>query len=101
MELKTKKEAEKIDVNDVIETINNGIVVTGQVVPILKELFNKIKAFVEKVSKGDPDSPRNVRFRLAALEAKDNLQREVNRNLEERLAAVEALNAKAPLKTVK
>lgn len=94
MLIEKQKQAKDIDVNNVIDVVNSGITITKEVAPILSVLFNKIKAFVDKIGKNDPDSPRNVRYRLAAVEAKDNLQKEVNRLFDERIAELEKLAKK-------
>ncbi len=71
-------------ISDVVDGINAASELIDVTAPLLKTLFEKINEWLNTLGKNNPDSPRNVRLRLAALEAKDKLQKEVNKLNDER-----------------
>lgn len=77
---------------DVVAAINTGIQIVDTIAPVAKVLFDKINEFLKSLNlgKNNPNSPKNVRLRLEALEAKDKLQKELNKLTEARLVALEA-----------
>jgi DNA-binding IscR family transcriptional regulator len=83
------KQAEEIPIGDVVAVINGGIQLVDAAAPVLSILFNKVNDWITQLGKNNPNSPKNVRLRLAALEAKDALQKELNKTFEARLAALE------------
>lgn len=83
------KSAKSISPNEVLDVINGGIQIVDAAAPVLKVLFDKIGELINSLGKKNPDSPRNVRLRLAALEAQNKLQKELNKTYEERLAKLE------------
>ncbi len=89
----TAKSAQQIPVGNVVEVITGGIQFVEAVAPIAKILFDKINEFVKSlnIGKNNPNSPINVRKRIAALEAKDMLQKELNKVI---AAEIEALKKK-------
>jgi hypothetical protein len=93
----TLKSAQAIPVGDVVAVINGGIQFVDAVAPIAKVLFDKINQLVQSIGKKNPGSPANRLLRIEALEAKDLLQKEVNKlqnqvneDFEKRIAALEA-----------
>jgi hypothetical protein len=87
----TLNAAQAIDPGKVVDIINGGIQFVDAVAPIAKVLFGKLNEFIQSlnIGKNNPNSPVNVRKRLAALEAKDTLQKQLNKLFEERLTALE------------
>lgn len=87
----TLKAAQGINPVDVVNVINGGIQFVDAVAPIAKVLFGKLNEFIQSlnIGKNNPNSPVNVRKRLAALEAKDALQKQLNKLTEDRLTALE------------
>lgn len=84
---------------DVIGILNGvGIdlteVATDVAKPLISLLFDKIKEAIANAGKNNPNSPKNVRIRLADLEgavlALNQMQKEVNKKFEQRLAVLEA-----------
>jgi hypothetical protein len=90
----TLKAAQDINPVDVVAVINGGIQFVDAVAPVAKVLFAKINEFIKSLNlgKNNPNSAQNVRKRLAALEAKDTLQKQVNKLVEDRLTALETKN---------
>lgn len=84
--------AKSIEPVDVVAAINSGIQIIDAAAPVIKTLFEKIAQFFEMIGKNNPNSPHNVRLRLATLEAKDILQKELNKTFEARLSAMESGN---------
>lgn len=87
--------AENITPDEIISGINTGIEIIGKAEPILKLLFDKISDAIKNI--GGPKSPQARLKRIEALEevakllqAKDGLQKELNKSNEARLAAIEA-----------
>lgn len=68
------------------DLLSGGIKIVEIATPLLKELFDKFTDFVSSLGKNNPNSPRNVRLRLAALEQKDVLQKELNKVTNAQLA---------------
>lgn len=75
---------------DVVSVVTGGIQIVEAAAPVIKVLFDKLTDLISSLGKNNPNSPKNVRLRLAALEAKDLLQKEQNKLVEARLAALEA-----------
>jgi hypothetical protein len=88
----TLKQAGGLTPEQAISLINGGIQFVDAVQPTLRVLFDKLTNFIASLGKNNPNSPKNVRLRLQALEAKDQLQKELNKQFEARLQALE--NAK-------
>lgn len=88
-------EAQKLNPVDVVGILNGvGIdltdVATNVAKPLISLLFDKIKEAIANAGKNKPNSAKNVRLRIAALEAQNQLQKELNKLTEARLAALEA-----------
>ena len=70
-----EKEAQGIP-GDVLDIIN-GVVKTSEIWgPALKEAYDAISSFIQSLGAKNPNSPKNVRIRLAALEVKDELNKQ-------------------------
>lgn len=83
------KAAGTLPIADIINGINTAAGIADATMPLIKALFEKVNQFILTLGKDNPNSPKNVRLRLSALEAKDKLQKELNKLFEERLAALE------------
>ncbi|MDW8420130.1 MAG: hypothetical protein RML37_12035 [Chitinophagales bacterium] len=75
---------------DVVSVVTGGIQIVEAAAPVIKVLFDKLNDLITSLGKNNPNSPKNVRLRLQALEAKDLLQKELNKTFEARLAALES-----------
>lgn len=74
---------------DIINGINAASGIVDATLPLLKVLFDKINQALSNIGKNNPGSPANRLKRIEALEAKDKVQKELNKLFEERIAALE------------
>lgn len=79
----SKQDAEQIPVQDLPGVITSGIEIIEAAAPVIKTLFQRISEWVKTLGKNNPDSPHNVRLRLKALEAKDELQKLKNKEYDQ------------------
>jgi len=87
----SSKDAPQIPIGDIVGVINGGIQLVEATGPLLKTLWDKVADWVVTLGKSNPNSPKNVRLRLAAVEAQNKLQKEENKLL---WAEINALKAK-------
>jgi hypothetical protein len=89
---KADKRGIPVDVVNVIEQITS---VATLATPLISKLFDQLNNWIATLGKNNPNSPKNVRLRLAALEGKDTLQKELNkRNNEFNKLVAEKLSLK-------
>jgi len=70
-----QSEAQGIPVD--VLAIVNGVVKTSEIWgPALTAAYNTINDFFQSLSSKNPNSPKNVRIRLALLETKDELTKQ-------------------------
>jgi len=67
---------------EVIDVLTGVTQVATLATPVIKQLFDWINDLVTNIGSKNPNSPKNVRIRLAAVEAKDGLQKELNKRQE-------------------
>lgn len=67
---------------EVIDVLTGVTQVATLATPVIKQLFDWINDLVANIGSKNPNSPKNVRIRLAAVEAKDGLQKELNKRQE-------------------
>ena len=79
MKIQSKAEAEAIGPDEVISILNGGIKIVDEALPVIKVLFDKIAEAFANIGKNSPNSPANRLKRIQALEAKDKLQKELNK----------------------
>lgn len=85
----TQKNLPTIPTADIVGIINGGITLVDAAAPLISTLFDKISEAIAKLG-NKANSPAGRLKRIEALEAQNKLQKEVNKVLEERLAALEA-----------
>lgn len=68
---------------EVIDALTGVTQVATLATPLIKQLFDWINDLVANIGSKNPNSPKNVRIRLALLETKDSLQKELNKRQEE------------------
>jgi len=73
------KAAKATNPGDIVAVINAGIQIVDAAAPVLSVLFDKINTWIQSLGSKNPNSPKNVRLRLEALEAKDVLQKQINK----------------------
>lgn len=83
------KKAAGLNPQDIINGINTASGIVDATLPLIKALFDKVSEALANIGKNNPNSPANRLKRIEALEAKDKLQKELNKLFEERLAALE------------
>ena len=83
------KKAAGLNPADIINGINTASGIVDATMPLLKALFDKINEGLANLGKNNPNSPANRLKRIEALEAKDKVQKELNKLFEERLAELE------------
>lgn len=64
---------------DALQIIEGIITVGTAAGPLLNKAFDALNNFINSLGSKNPNSPKNVRLRLAALEVKDELQKEKNK----------------------
>lgn len=85
----TAQSAREMKPIDVVGAVNAGIAIVEAAAPVIKTLFEKISELLNSIGKNNPNSIRNRRLRIEALEAQNKLQKELNKTYEARLAALE------------
>lgn len=69
--------------------LETGLEIINIATPFLSKAFDALTNFIASLGSKNPNSAKNVRLRLAALEQKDVLQKEVNKQQNARIAALE------------
>lgn len=64
---------------DVLEIIEGVATVATAAGPLINKVFDALNNLINSLGSKNPNSPKNVRIRLAALEVKDELQKEKNK----------------------
>jgi hypothetical protein len=82
-----RAELPNISPNEIIDIVKGGVQLVDATLPFIKELFDKISEGVKNL--GGPNSAQGKRRRIEALEAKDLLQKELNKLTNARLEALE------------
>lgn len=81
------EDAQAITPGEIHAVLQGGVQFIGEAEPIIKVLFEKISGWVNSL--GGPNSPKGRLKRIEALEAKDLLQKELNKTVDARLLALE------------
>jgi hypothetical protein len=84
------KKAAGVNPMDIINGINTASGIVDATMPLLKALFDKINEALSNIGKNNPKSPAGRLLRIEALEAKDKVQKELNKLVEQRLTDLEA-----------
>lgn len=82
-----RKAAQAITPDEILGVLQGGIDFVGAAEPLIKILFDKISEAIKNM--GGPNSPQGRRRRIEALEAKDLLQKELNKAIISRLELLE------------
>lgn len=82
--------AKGVTPQDIINGINAASGIADATMPLLKALFEKINEALANIGKNNPKSAAGRLLRIEALEAKDKVQKELNKLVEQRLTDLEA-----------
>lgn len=86
----TLSDAKKLQPVDVIGVLQTGVQLVDAAQPIISVLFDKLTELFKGLGKKNPNSPANRLKRIEILEAQNLAQKELNKTLEARLAALES-----------